>query len=148
MLHSITYISKANIDPDKSAEELASLTRMAKRRNEMDNITGVLILENGVFYQTIEGPESKLMRLFESIKRDQRHEDIVLLISEPIEKQVFSDWSLDSFVIDDVQKVPSETMEALRKIRSNELEPEPTRHSAFVMNVVKELGNFRVGGLD
>jgi len=148
VLHSITYVSKSRIDSDKRSEEISSLTRLAKRRNEQDGITGVLILENDIFYQTIEGIESNLVRLFDSIKRDSRHEEIKLLMFDSIEKRAFSDWSLDTFLIDDPKQVPAITRETLHRIKSSDQDSEMNEHSAFLKKVVGELAQFRVKGFD
>lgn len=65
-----------------SEEEIAVLGKEANMRNNVRGITGVLLCLDETFFQILEGDDYKIDSLFESIKKDPRHKDIVCLINE------------------------------------------------------------------
>jgi FAD-dependent sensor of blue light len=42
----------------------------------------------------LEGKFSAVQRTFERIQSDQRHDDIVLLVAQPIEARMFGEWAM------------------------------------------------------
>jgi len=75
-----------------SAKELEDLLFEIRRKNKKQDITGLLLYNDESFIQVVEGELSKLRELFERISKDQRHNNIVKLVEEPIEKRAFPDW--------------------------------------------------------
>jgi len=57
-------------------------------------ITGVLLEYNNYFLQYLEGPEYNVLRLYDIIKRDNRHSNIQLIQTKDIQERIFSDWSM------------------------------------------------------
>jgi len=57
-------------------------------------VTGMLLYENGSFFQVIEGPSKVIEELFQVIHSDNRHHKVVTIIAEPIVKRSFSDWTM------------------------------------------------------
>jgi NADH/NAD ratio-sensing transcriptional regulator Rex len=44
--------------------------------------------------QYLEGPEYNVLRLYDTIKRDNRHSNIQLIQTKDIQEKIFSDWSM------------------------------------------------------
>ncbi len=62
--------------------------------NTILNITGCLFFHDGKFVQFLEGEEEKVRPLFNLIKTDNRHKEIVLLSTETTKNRLFNDWSV------------------------------------------------------
>lgn len=66
---------------------LPRLLNHARKNNPAKQITGVLLFRGGRYFQVLEGPDEKVDQLFNIIKRDSRHEDVLLMtdfsIAEP-----------------------------------------------------------------
>ena len=74
-------------------EMLEFLDRFRKKNTEM-GITGILIYKDGHFLQFLEGEENKIDSLYAAIEKDKRHDNVILLLREEIEKRSFRDWSM------------------------------------------------------
>lgn len=88
----IIYSSAANAH--FGPEELLALLGSARRKNTGLNISGMLLHIEGSFLQVIEGHESDIDALFETISQDPRHGNIVSIVRESIPRRAFSDWSM------------------------------------------------------
>ena len=77
-----------------SNEELAGLLRLARKNNAKEDITGMLLYSEGSFFQVLEGEEEKIRHLFRTIKNDERHHSITIVIQEPIAERSFADWTM------------------------------------------------------
>lgn len=77
-----------------SGEGLAELLRQARHHNMQCGITGMLLYADGSFFQVLEGEAAEIDKLFETISRDRRHEQVTLIIHEPIAKRAFGDWTM------------------------------------------------------
>lgn len=88
----LTYQSSASTPPTDA--ELHELVSHARLRNQSVGVTGMLLYEDGRFLQTLEGPPDGLGAVWNSIQRDERHQDIELLSEHFVEARLFSDWDL------------------------------------------------------
>lgn len=92
--HVIVYASLCVIPPAYAATQIDDLVAKARHRNASLGITGALIYSERHFAQAIEGEEADLNQLMESISRDPRHKDLVILEQAPIARRRFQRWSL------------------------------------------------------
>ena len=72
ILRRITYTSKATLPLDQRA--LLNILHEARGFNNIDEITGVLLHDEGYFLQVIEGPKEPIANLIQRLKKDIRHE--------------------------------------------------------------------------
>lgn len=91
MFH-VIYISKA-IQPF-SQVELTELLGKARQRNTQRLLTGLLLYADGCFMQLLEGKEATVMDVYDRIKQDTRHTDIVTLRMEETPSRHFPDWRM------------------------------------------------------
>ena len=56
--------------------------------------TGLLIYDQGCFFQWLEGPAAGLARIWASIGRDPRHHDIQILRQQELPRRFFGSWDL------------------------------------------------------
>ena len=95
----ITYISRPC--QAMSDREVQAISDHCYVRNRENQITGVLLYFCGLFFQTIEGDDGKIERLFAQIRKDMRHKDVLCLKMEAgnIER-MFPDWSMKYINLD------------------------------------------------
>ena len=107
-LISVSYISKATQDMGVLA--LMRLTDQASQLNQQLDLSGVLFYENQHFGQILEGPRAEVMKIWEKIQRDPRHQQVRLLKMEEIKERSFTAWSMRFFLAKEIiAKMPNLT---------------------------------------
>lgn len=91
-LVSISYVSAA-AEPFDDAR-LAELLDQSRRLNHEHDLTGMLLYRRGRFFQVLEGPQDAVDELMTKIRRDPRHTDVRMLLSEEIDERRFSEWTM------------------------------------------------------
>ncbi len=77
-----------------SEQELEELLQKSRRNNLAADITGLLLYKDGVFMQTLEGPEAAVRTVLEKIKSDPRHRNFTTLMEARILERSFASWSM------------------------------------------------------
>ena len=88
----IVYVSAA-CEPF-SANALSTLLRNARARNQMYEVTGMLLYHDRSFLQVLEGDAKYVDATFERIGKDPRHRNTRVLHRGPIHSREFPDWSM------------------------------------------------------
>ncbi|WP_276167600.1 BLUF domain-containing protein [Zobellia alginiliquefaciens] len=88
----LVYTSVANTDI--GLQEIQRMLEKAQEFNRQNDITGCLLFFKGRFIQYIEGDETKIISLFERIKKDDRHTEVRLLSGNKIHNREFKDWQM------------------------------------------------------
>lgn len=88
----VTYLSR-EAGP-LSSDALLELLNQCHRNNTKHGITGMLLLGNGTFLQTLEGEGDAVDTLLDKIARDPRHADMKVLRRDAIDARQFSGWSM------------------------------------------------------
>lgn len=88
----LTYKSIATATP--RASDIDRLVGKARARNRSLDVTGMLLVEDGCFLQTLEGPPRAVAALWSSIQSDERHDHIEVLSEHMAAARLFSDWDL------------------------------------------------------
>jgi hypothetical protein len=73
---------------------LTSILMQARKNNARNGITGALICREDLFLQILEGPRDLVTATFSRILRDERHVDVVNLLSNEIHGRLFPEWSM------------------------------------------------------
>ncbi|SFD15406.1 BLUF domain-containing protein [Algibacter pectinivorans] len=105
MLKTICYTSK--VKPNIDIMGLEALFNETQAKNNTNNITGVLVKRDSTFFQIIEGQPNLIDILFEKIKTDNRHSNILELVNNPITKLSFKDFNTNYTIIDDLDALYS-----------------------------------------
>jgi len=82
-------------------EEMDRMLFQIREKNKRLAITGLLLLIQGKFVQYIEGPEEEIDRVYDKIKIDPRHNELLLLDDGELQERQFKDWSMAFKRIDD-----------------------------------------------
>ncbi|HKL38977.1 MAG TPA: BLUF domain-containing protein [Bacteroidales bacterium] len=88
----IVYVSFSG--KDLSEADLEELLKEVRSKNEKQQVTGLLLYNDGSFIQVIEGRQQTIRELYDRISGDHRHTNVVKLLEEPIKKRAFPDWSM------------------------------------------------------
>lgn len=99
MIHRIIYASSAKSGLTK--KDIEDILDVCRRNNSTLNITGVLFFSDGEFVQVLEGRKSDIQDLFSKISKDDRHENIEILIDEDVDNRYFSQWAMAYAVMDE-----------------------------------------------
>ena len=91
MIHLI-YASCAT--EDLGPDGLTDILRRSRELNRPLGLTGMLLHSDGCFFQVLEGEASTVDTLYAKLDRDKRHQQLTLIIREPIVKRSFADWSM------------------------------------------------------
>lgn len=90
MDYCLVYLSSAsNL---LSGEELSNLLIRSRQKNGALGITGILLYFNGNIIQVLEGKQDDVERIYEKIRRDPRHSQLIELYKSPIEQRAFPGW--------------------------------------------------------
>jgi len=87
-----------------SADDLQSLMFISQANNLRFNITGLLIYDQGTFCQVLEGERDAVHDLYEKIKLDNMHNNLIKFYDDLIERREFSSWSMKCINLDQYNK--------------------------------------------
>ena len=79
---------------DFSQEDIVTLLEKARKNNAASKVTGMLLYDNGSFFQILEGNPSVVLPLLDIIEKDKRHDRVVRIIYEDISHRDFSEWTM------------------------------------------------------
>ena len=96
-MYRLIYKSKASVTISK--ENLRDILYTSLEKNRVDSVTGALIATHSHFLQFLEGDFEDVNETFFRIVKDPRHLDIKLVSFGPVEKALFSQWSMKGFGI-------------------------------------------------
>lgn len=92
----LIYVSRPafTIEPPKVGPELQQIIEAGLRHNPANAITGLLVIDNGLFMQVLEGPRATVSKTTLRIATDRRHADMEIVAMEETAGRQFSDWSV------------------------------------------------------
>ena len=112
MLKRIKYISR--FAKQLSSQEIDELAAAAAEKNAQNDITGALMASGGIFFQVIEGPPEAIDSLWNSLLKDPRHKDLLLLKSEEGEmERLFPEWRMKKIDLDRNADIRNEPLKAM-----------------------------------
>lgn len=94
MLSQLVYVSKRKANC--TTEEIDKILASCKQNNPDLGITGILLYSQDKFIQLVEGESSIVMKLYDKIKKDDRHKDCVMISLAPIKEKSFPSWHMGS----------------------------------------------------
>ncbi len=98
-MYSLVY--RSTLCSDFSMGSFVEMLYKAREFNAANNITGCLLHHQGKIVQLLEGNKKEVKSLFERIKKDTRHKNVLLLTTEETFFRIFGDWSM---IYEDVDK--------------------------------------------
>lgn len=92
MLVRLLYASHAT--EALSSDVVDAIVEQCRINNPARGITGVLCYSGNTFIQVLEGGRLEVSRLYNTIVRDDRHREVVLLAYEEIAERHFCSWTM------------------------------------------------------
>jgi hypothetical protein len=91
-IHQLIYTSC----PSESLTPAALKALMVRSRvnNARLGITGILLHTDDQFMQVVEGPQAAVEDLMERIHKDQRHEDVRIIMAHNVARRDFGEWDM------------------------------------------------------
>jgi len=80
--------------PALTNEDIKDILAAARKYNQSESITGVLVHGGNLFAQILEGPQLVVMKRLVRILEDKRHGNVQILRVTPIKKRIFNDWAM------------------------------------------------------
>ena len=114
MLSHLAYVSTRK--KNCTDAEIENILASCKVNNGPLDVTGVLLYSDSKFIQYVEGESVSLMALYDKIKKDARHEKVVMISYNPIPKRIFPSWQMGS------RKVASDNIDFAIGITSTDRE--------------------------
>lgn len=94
--------------------EIKKILDSANRNNGKYNITGVLLYSQSKFLQVLEGSKDEILGLYDKIKEDKRHKNVIMISLKPIDQRYFPSWQMGS------KQVNTDTYDFLSYMSSSE----------------------------
>jgi hypothetical protein len=91
-LSHLIYCSSASAQFEEA--QIPSILERARSSNAARAVTGMLIYVQKSFFQVLEGEATVVDAVFDRIRLDPRHRRITRIITEPIVKRSFGEWSM------------------------------------------------------
>jgi len=96
--YQIVYYSEAT--KVFTEQDCIDLLVKANQYNRARDITGCLVYANNKFIQMLEGEHDVVSELYERIKNDPRHRNILTIIEMSVSQKLFPSWSMGFKYID------------------------------------------------
>lgn len=90
-MYRLIYLSTAS-NNSMSTTDLNELLLKSQKSNRENNISGILLHINGEFIQVLEGSKKAVLELFEIIKKDIRHKNVIPFDEKVVAKRYFSGY--------------------------------------------------------
>jgi hypothetical protein len=92
MLYQITYMSDAV--GEVTDDVLENILEASRRNNTKEEVTGLLLHQDGHYIQVIEGELEAVVTCFERICQDPRHQNLRTLLRSDIRERLFKNWAM------------------------------------------------------
>lgn len=93
-MYFLTYLSYAN--KQICNQDIKSIQEKARLKNQENGLTGLLLYRSRTFFQLLEGSKKDVIKVFEKIANDKRHERIEIISEIEIEDapRIFPSWEM------------------------------------------------------
>ncbi len=113
----LSYVSQsAN---DMGILGLMNLLEDAVHKNKRNGITGVLLYDNRIFGQIIEGYPQHVELIWKAISADPRHKELQVLDINPLQKRRFTNWSMKFYGSEEISQYVPELKMGLKDGQAN-----------------------------
>jgi len=136
MLSQLVYISVRSAEC--SDAEIQKILESSIRNNGKIDITGVLLYSDKKFLQCLEGDYSQIITLYDKIKLDNRHKNVIMISMGNIKERYFPSWQMGSkkISLNDVDfntQMSEEEKNEFKSILNGEKE-----QSVKIMDIIKK----------
>lgn len=137
-MYELIYRSVAS--QNLNTNDIDKILETARNFNSQNEITGCLLFHNNEFIQIIEGEKNKLLELYNNIKKDNRHTNVMLLAQAEKQDRIFPSWSMAYYQLNENDTVNIDKLLFVNNfITLSELIEKPTQASRLFWLMAKQL---------
>ena len=92
IIHQLVYVSHTNYS--MSNEDIKTILDISRKNNIHDNITGLLIYSNQLFFQVLEGPRDAVDACYSRVSKDDRHGAPSIMWQDDVAERSFPSWRM------------------------------------------------------
>lgn len=92
MVFQIAYMSAAK--PGLTEAEVHDILRASSVNNRRSQLSGMLLLLDGTFFQVLEGDRENVETTYKRISSDRRHSALIRVLEREREERSFPHWSM------------------------------------------------------
>lgn len=92
MIYQIAYMSAAR--PRMSDAEVHDILRASTVNNRRDDLSGMLLLVDGTFFQVLEGEREMVEQTYRRISKDTRHSALLRVLERERAERDFPNWTM------------------------------------------------------
>jgi hypothetical protein len=119
MLFQLAYVSMSRLALDETT--LSDILEASRRNNARDEITGILMHHDKIFFQVLEGDRSAVEKCYyERIGRDRRHISLSLMWTDVVKSRTFSDWAMGYAGPYEIGRYTKSSFQSLSYLKSDE----------------------------
>jgi hypothetical protein len=119
MLFQLAYVSLSPLPLEETT--LSDILEASQRNNARDEITGILMYHDDIFFQVLEGDRSAVEKCYyERICRDPRHRSLSLMLTDVVKSRTFSDWAMEYAGPDEIGRYTKNSFQSLSYLKSDE----------------------------
>ncbi len=119
MLYQLAYVSLSQ--RSLSQPLLSEILDVSQRNNARDEITGILMYHDKLFFQVLEGKRGAVEDCyFERISDDVRHTSLSLMWADFVQSRTFSDWAMGYVGPEEIGKYTKESFHSLAYLKGDE----------------------------
>lgn len=99
MIFYLIYLSSAT--ELYTSSDLADILTKSRKNNTDKDVSGLLLYHEGSILQILEGDKETVMGLYDKIGQDNRHNNIMKMVTGTTEQRNFPDWSMGFKTVSD-----------------------------------------------
>lgn len=125
-MRQIIYASSAAVDITEDV--LNDISSYAHQNNQSEELTGLLLYGDQMFFQVLEGPSEKIEKMKKIIWNDKRHKGLTEFKDSVISERSFPNWSMGCYRIgtttDDDSQWPIVNLQSIRDRMPSTISPD------------------------
>ncbi len=130
MLFQLAYVSFSALSLDETT--LSDILEVSQLNNARDEITGILMYHDELFFQVLEGEQSPVEDCYyKRILNDPRHGGLSLIWYGLAERRVFSDWAMGYVGPHEIGRYTKDTFTTLDDLSGDETSPANSKDLAL-----------------
>ncbi len=119
MLYQLAYVSLSQTSLSQTL--LYEILDVSQRNNAQDEITGILMYHDKLFFQVLEGERGVVENCyFERICDDPRHTSLSLMWANLVQRRTFSDWAMGYVGPEEIGEYTKKSFQSLAYLKSDE----------------------------
>ena len=110
-IYSLAYISERT--ERMTLGQIRAIQEVSLKKNELHEITGLLVMDGGIIIQILEGKEEVVRELYSRIKNDDRHTEVKLFSESWREYRRLTEWAS---IVRSMRFVPPRMTDAMQSL--------------------------------